>query len=40
MLQVPMSVVYAAIPVSAALMLAYQAERMIGLLRRRASVEA
>jgi TRAP-type C4-dicarboxylate transport system permease small subunit len=39
MLQIPMSFIYAAVPVSAALMLAYQAERLVGLLRRPAPVE-
>ena len=39
MLQIPMSFVYAAVPVSAALMLAYQAERLVALLRRQAPVE-
>ena len=42
MLQIPMSYIYAAIPVSAALMLVYQIERLVGVLRSRrpASAEA
>ena len=42
MLQIPMSYIYAAIPVSAALMLVYQVERLVGVLRSRrpASAEA
>ena len=35
MLQIPMSYIYAAIPVSAVLMLAYQVERLVGVVRSR-----
>ncbi len=35
MLEIPMSYIYASIPVSAALMLIYQVERLVGVLRSR-----
>ena len=40
MLQIPMSYIYAAIPVSAVLMLVYQVERLAGVLRSRRPVVA